>query len=96
MSLSVHTVKCFPRVYKIDVQEGIPLQTLFDDVPRYEDLIYASLILAKTSLSLSKPVVNGCIDSLKQNHTEDCTWNREKGYAKRVVTVLQVLLSREV
>ena len=54
----MHTIKCILKTHKTDVQEGVPFETS-RDVSQYEDLVYASSILAQSVLLLPEPAVDG-------------------------------------
>ena len=55
----MYTVKSFSKVYKVNVQGGVPFQALLNDVPQCKDLVDASSALAKAGLFLPEPAVDG-------------------------------------
>ena len=55
----MYNVKSFSKVYKVNVQGGVPFQALLNDVPQCKDLIDASSTLAKADLFLPEPAVDG-------------------------------------
>ena len=88
--LSTDAIEGLFEIYKGDVQEGLPLDTLFHNDPQCRYLVCTTPTISKPRLLLSQFLVQCRLDALQDHSAEHLTCHVQQYDATPVFTVTRV------
>jgi len=88
--LSADAIEGLFEIYEVDVQGGLPLNTLFHNDPQCRYLVCTIPIISKPRLLLSQFLVQCRLDALRDHSAEHLTCHVQQHNATPVSAVTQV------